>query len=53
MLVIVECSNHINSVVSVAGCLGYDVLVNNSPFFAIFNFVSVAGCLGYDVLVIL
>ena len=39
--------------VSVAGCLGYDVLENSSSSLSCFNFVSVAGCLGYDVLVII
>ena len=37
--------------VSVAGCLGYDVLVRHPPGDAINRKVSVAGCLGYDVLV--
>ena len=36
--------------VSVAGCLGYDVLVTLMPFSLIVHEVSVAGCLGYDVL---
>ena len=36
--------------VSVAGCLGYDVLdYKTSPNFTLSG-VSVAGCLGYDVL---
>ena len=38
--------------VSVAGCLGYDVLANADPFSTTWE-VSVAGCLGYDVLVVL
>ena len=37
--------------VSVAGCLGYDVLVFITPLLLCFACVSVAGCLGYDVLV--
>jgi quinol monooxygenase YgiN len=37
--------------VSVAGCLGYDVLVHLSISVSIDICVSVAGCLGYDVLV--
>ncbi len=36
--------------VSVAGCLGYDVLVHTLGRRTGFVFVSVAGCLGYDVL---
>ncbi len=36
--------------VSVAGCLGYDVLVANSFLVSEVDEVSVAGCLGYDVL---
>ncbi len=39
-----------NKVVSVAGCLGYDVLVSFLQLFCLLCFVSVAGCLGYDVL---
>ncbi len=37
--------------VSVAGCLGYDVLGWKIRFYVLFEVVSVAGCLGYDVLV--
>ena len=37
--------------VSVAGCLGYDVLGNRINNRIHRNLVSVAGCLGYDVLV--
>ena len=37
--------------VSVAGCLGYDVLVFFAPVGIYLQVVSVAGCLGYDVLV--
>ncbi|VVH63016.1 hypothetical protein BSPWISOX_2260 [uncultured Gammaproteobacteria bacterium] len=37
--------------VSVAGCLGYDVLVPCLSLSILLNIVSVAGCLGYDVLV--
>ena len=37
--------------VSVAGCLGYDVLVLKIKAMNINTQVSVAGCLGYDVLV--
>ena len=36
--------------VSVAGCLGYDVLDGANDFNAGHWCVSVAGCLGYDVL---
>ena len=36
--------------VSVAGCLGYDVLVLLITLFPSMLVVSVAGCLGYDVL---
>jgi quinol monooxygenase YgiN len=36
--------------VSVAGCLGYDVLENSPAALSRSHFVSVAGCLGYDVL---
>ena len=36
--------------VSVAGCLGYDVLASDSIFVNGRVMVSVAGCLGYDVL---
>ncbi len=36
--------------VSVAGCLGYDVLVHGISLSSLFFLVSVAGCLGYDVL---
>ncbi len=36
--------------VSVAGCLGYDVLGNGNISTRAANAVSVAGCLGYDVL---
>jgi hypothetical protein len=36
--------------VSVAGCLGYDVLDIEMDTIAICCEVSVAGCLGYDVL---
>ena len=36
--------------VSVAGCLGYDVLEKRSPSLYWMITVSVAGCLGYDVL---
>ncbi|CAC9631381.1 hypothetical protein [uncultured Gammaproteobacteria bacterium] len=39
--------------VSVAGCLGYDVLVIKMIQMSINILVSVAGCLGYDVLVCL
>jgi uncharacterized OsmC-like protein len=37
--------------VSVAGCLGYDVLVAAKIIYCTRKGVSVAGCLGYDVLV--
>jgi quinol monooxygenase YgiN len=37
-------------VVSVAGCLGYDVLERRCELFNMAKTVSVAGCLGYDVL---
>jgi hypothetical protein len=37
--------------VSVAGCLGYDVLANSFFNCLCLIYVSVAGCLGYDVLV--
>ena len=37
--------------VSVAGCLGYDVLVQKLYYQNENEHVSVAGCLGYDVLV--
>ena len=37
--------------VSVAGCLGYDVLVGSAAIAGDTEYVSVAGCLGYDVLV--
>ncbi len=36
--------------VSVAGCLGYDVLEKNNQSIKLEYAVSVAGCLGYDVL---
>ena len=36
--------------VSVAGCLGYDVLGRNVDIIHDRKYVSVAGCLGYDVL---
>ncbi len=36
--------------VSVAGCLGYDVLVSRAINGHFSDQVSVAGCLGYDVL---
>ena len=36
--------------VSVAGCLGYDVLVGSFNSWSKDSLVSVAGCLGYDVL---
>ncbi|CAC9654226.1 hypothetical protein BCLUESOX_2359 [bacterium endosymbiont of Bathymodiolus sp. 5 South] len=36
--------------VSVAGCLGYDVLESYSHEYGHVQRVSVAGCLGYDVL---
>ena len=36
--------------VSVAGCLGYDVLVRSKNLRLKITAVSVAGCLGYDVL---
>ena len=36
--------------VSVAGCLGYDVLVDSPNNYSVGTLVSVAGCLGYDVL---
>ena len=39
--------------VSVAGCLGYDVLATMSRRPGIAADVSVAGCLGYDVLVVI
>ena len=39
-----------NFQVSVAGCLGYDVLDPHSIDTYNSNIVSVAGCLGYDVL---
>ena len=38
------------SQVSVAGCLGYDVLESIDGLSCRKNYVSVAGCLGYDVL---
>ncbi|VVH62018.1 hypothetical protein BSPWISOX_3011 [uncultured Gammaproteobacteria bacterium] len=38
-------------IVSVAGCLGYDVLVLSQQVADCNGDVSVAGCLGYDVLV--
>ena len=37
--------------VSVAGCLGYDVLASFKFMLNTLKVVSVAGCLGYDVLV--
>ena len=37
--------------VSVAGCLGYDVLDGKLYYETNHDQVSVAGCLGYDVLV--
>ena len=37
--------------VSVAGCLGYDVLAEGRVTGNLIKKVSVAGCLGYDVLV--
>ncbi|SHN92156.1 hypothetical protein BCLUESOX_2358 [bacterium endosymbiont of Bathymodiolus sp. 5 South] len=37
-------------IVSVAGCLGYDVLVPSHISKPRLKGVSVAGCLGYDVL---
>ena len=37
--------------VSVAGCLGYDVLERLFRLLLVMRLVSVAGCLGYDVLV--
>ena len=37
--------------VSVAGCLGYDVLASENSVLSLWRVVSVAGCLGYDVLV--
>ena len=40
----------IQDYVSVAGCLGYDVLGSLRLFIMILILVSVAGCLGYDVL---
>ena len=39
-----------NEGVSVAGCLGYDVLGNRRLTLKLSRLVSVAGCLGYDVL---
>ena len=36
--------------VSVAGCLGYDVLALTTTLNIKSRLVSVAGCLGYDVL---
>ena len=39
--------------VSVAGCLGYDVLAKENLRDLTMRVVSVAGCLGYDVLVII
>ncbi|SMN10687.1 hypothetical protein SPBRAN_780 [uncultured Candidatus Thioglobus sp.] len=42
---------HILLIVSVAGCLGYDVLEIKGKTIELFRLVSVAGCLGYDVLV--
>ena len=36
--------------VSVAGCLGYDVLESVQIDRDVYDDVSVAGCLGYDVL---
>ena len=38
--------------VSVAGCLGYDVLEYGLGCWTLLARVSVAGCLGYDVLAI-
>jgi uncharacterized OsmC-like protein len=35
-------------IVSVAGCLGYDVLVKLFIILLMLMVVSVAGCLGYD-----
>ena len=43
-------SNTRKHTVSVAGCLGYDVLVRLSALYLVLENVSVAGCLGYDVL---
>ena len=40
------------SEVSVAGCLGYDVLAYRAAKALKNMYVSVAGCLGYDVLVL-
>ncbi|SMN17256.1 hypothetical protein CRYPA_1195 [uncultured Candidatus Thioglobus sp.] len=40
----------ITLLVSVAGCLGYDVLDNTTNLGKKRSSVSVAGCLGYDVL---
>ena len=40
----------VTSSVSVAGCLGYDVLASKQLALSPVNIVSVAGCLGYDVL---
>ena len=44
-------SHHHVNYVSVAGCLGYDVLVLILTAYFFQSSVSVAGCLGYDVLV--
>ena len=41
---------YISNLVSVAGCLGYDVLDEKYSAFRLCDLVSVAGCLGYDVL---
>ena len=43
--------NAIHWKVSVAGCLGYDVLARLFSITKTCSLVSVAGCLGYDVLV--
>ena len=42
---------NVSYLVSVAGCLGYDVLGEASHNLKRDFIVSVAGCLGYDVLV--
>jgi quinol monooxygenase YgiN len=50
VLVIGGYADSITLSVSVAGCLGYDVLEQNSRRVGYRCRVSVAGCLGYDVL---
>ncbi len=50
MLVNINGIKYYGTPVSVAGCLGYDVLDNNKAKRNASVEVSVAGCLGYDVL---